>query len=227
MSEIPPKDSTSPREIPLKVETRLDLAHGLDLEHVDASGAFLQAQSTHEDRNRDVSVTYDPAAEVRITGTRRRRVSKETEQNSFVAMLADSKSRMEGRSFRMDPDFKDEGDLEDGVLILVDPDGREMKIGVSVTHCDPETIGDLNRAERLQREPSVDEMVGATLAAIRKKQDVDWAAAAKMILLLVAPYPVPSSLCDEICRRIATAAPPSVYVETWIAWYGRGASRLL
>ena len=62
MSEIPPKDSTSPREIPLKVETRLDLAHGLDLEHVDASGAFLQAQSTHEDRNRDVSVTYGPAA---------------------------------------------------------------------------------------------------------------------------------------------------------------------
>jgi hypothetical protein len=102
-----------------------------------------------------------------------------------------------------------------------------MKIGVSVTHCDPETIGDLNRAERLQREPSVDEMVGATLAAIRKKQDVDWAAAAKMILLLVVPYPVPSSLCDEICRRIATVAPPSVYVETWIAWYGRGASRLL
>jgi len=223
MSDEP--QNPSQREITVGLESKISFGSGIELEAADVLGNLLRALSQQSgpagETSSDITNVDGVPSKITLNANLSRRILKKEEEDRSVAVVAEALSNRDGCRHWAEPRPVDDGE-EDGFIL----NEAKQRIGVQVTQFDAKSKSEL-RHGHLDRETDVDSLVEGALEAIQAKQLFDQTAAGRMLLVLVAPYVAPRHLQDRIVEQLLDAAPPNIYLETWLVWPDSGARQLI
>jgi hypothetical protein len=188
----------------------------------DSGGEVKREMASRTDGKKEGVIDVDRTGQdavVRRSGTRAAPLNNLEDENTSVAALAVELNRRDGSAYRPVPKDTEDSDLPDVWLVddQKEPKDAEARIGVQVTHLDTAAVRDLGRRERFDLSGDMRSIAQAAAGAIGKKQLVDPKIVAKTILLLICPYPIRTSMEDDLRRLIKEAVSGNRYRETWVA----------
>lgn len=226
------------------VEEEVQLVDCVDVQGIDRNGASYFESIERKDSRGEGKCAADLRApdgpRVDIHAIQQDRPTKGQDENYHVLRLVQSLNDLRGTSYTfeqreqiMAPERFETGGFPD--RWIVDPgaaDSASQRVGVEVTHFDDNAIGTLRRTTRNGRPGNYTVSITLRLLAealarsMDRKGLRDEEIKSRTILLLTAPYPVPSTLTKELQRLASTSIDRSRYKEVWLSSFMETPRRL-
>lgn len=226
------------------IEEEVQLVDCIDVQGIDRSGEAYFESIERKDCSGEGTCAANLRApdgpRVDIHAIQQDRPTKGQDENYHVMQLVRSLNALRGTSYTfeqreqlMAPERFETGGFPD--RWIVDPsaaDSVSQRVGVEVTHFDDNAIGTLRRTTRNGRPGSYTVSITLRLLAealarsMDRKGLRDEGIKSRTILLLTAPYPVPSTLTRELQRLASTSIDRSRYREVWLSSFMETPRRL-